>query len=269
MTNLNDVTFIIPIRIDSHDRARNIKTLLMYLLNNFSCKVIVKESDVTSKMGMILSRCDVSWKNLTYLFESSEDPTFYRTRLLNEMITIAETPVVVNCDSDVLLEPHVYAAATKMIMNGEYDFVYPYGEGLFQRRVLATDNMIDEFINSCYDFSTLKDYIMWDAKYGHIQFCSRVSYIKSGLENENFIAYGPEDVERYWRWDKLGFKIGRLNETVYHLEHHRTPNSNYDNPYSSHNSELWRALSSLSKEQLINYYDSQPYMKKYSYHESK
>jgi hypothetical protein len=45
MVDLSNATFIIPLRIESADRMRNIITLLCFLLGNFDTNVIVKEVD--------------------------------------------------------------------------------------------------------------------------------------------------------------------------------------------------------------------------------
>jgi hypothetical protein len=42
-TPLKDATFIIPLRIETQDRMRNILTVLTYLLRGFDTTVIVKE----------------------------------------------------------------------------------------------------------------------------------------------------------------------------------------------------------------------------------
>ena len=41
-------TFIIPLRIETADRMRNIITTLIYLTRNFACRIIVKEVDKES-----------------------------------------------------------------------------------------------------------------------------------------------------------------------------------------------------------------------------
>ena len=51
--DLKDVTFIIPIRIDSDDRKRNIDLVVSYLLTHFNTNVIIKES--SSKQNFDLS----------------------------------------------------------------------------------------------------------------------------------------------------------------------------------------------------------------------
>ena len=46
--DLTKCTFIIPLRIETADRMRNITTSLIYLLRNFDTHVIVKEVDTES-----------------------------------------------------------------------------------------------------------------------------------------------------------------------------------------------------------------------------
>ena len=46
--DLKQVTFIIPIRIESEDRLRNVITSVAFLLNNFDTNIIIKEVDKTS-----------------------------------------------------------------------------------------------------------------------------------------------------------------------------------------------------------------------------
>ena len=46
--DLKDCTFIIPIRIESEDRLRNVITVLCFLVSNFDTNIIVKEVDTES-----------------------------------------------------------------------------------------------------------------------------------------------------------------------------------------------------------------------------
>ena len=59
MINLDNVTFIIPLRIDSDDRLRNIIITTSYLLNKFDCKLIIKESDNISKFNTTEMICSI------------------------------------------------------------------------------------------------------------------------------------------------------------------------------------------------------------------
>ena len=101
----------------------------------------------------------------------------------------------------------------------------------------------------------------WDSKYGHCVFLSTEKYKSMGGENEEFVAYGPEDIERYERFIKLDYKVDRVNSLVYHLEHSRTHNSWFSNPNFNSNNNLWNAIKTFDRNQMVSYYESQEYYK--------
>ena len=120
MIDLKSCTFIIPVRIESEDRIRNIITVLCYLLDNFDAKVILKEVDQEpifeeELLPQITEYVGDSIKNLTHVFEQSNDPVFYRMQILNEMIDMADTSVIANYDGDVLFKHETYVNSVKMI----------------------------------------------------------------------------------------------------------------------------------------------------------
>ena len=57
--DLKEATFIIPIRIESTDRLRNVITSTAFLLENFDTNIIIKEVD--SNQYSKNMRCQ-SWK---------------------------------------------------------------------------------------------------------------------------------------------------------------------------------------------------------------
>ena len=91
-----------------------------------------------------------------------------------------------------------------------------------------------------------------------LQFFRRSVYIEGGMENENFRAYAPEDKERYFRFTTLGYKVGRINNVVYHLEHARGENSWFSNPHMESNLQEWEMISGMDKKQLMDYYSNFP-----------
>ena len=272
MIDLKSCTFIIPVRIESEDRIRNIITVLCYLLDNFDAKVILKEVDQEpifeeELLPQITEYVGDSIKNLTHVFEQSNDPVFYRMQILNEMIDMADTSVIANYDGDVLFKPETYVNSVKMIEEG-YDIVYPYGFGEYQKQVFADDELVSEFLSNDCDFSILDSKSrMYDAQYGHVQFLNRKSYIEAGMENENFRGSSPEDKERHYRFEKMGYKIGRIDDEVYHLEHSRGrnswPHSIEGNPYMRENFGVWERIQQMTGEELKEYYSNQEYLKKY------
>ena len=273
MIDLKNCTFIIPIRIESEDRMRNVVTVLAYLLKNFDTKVIVKEVDVESVyedqvLPQIEDFLGDNINNLTHVFEKSDDPVFYRMKILNEMIDMADTMAIANYDCDVLFKKETYVESVKMIMDG-FDLVYPYGFGNYQKQVFIDDDGVSEFINEDFDFAVLdKKSRMYDAQYGHVQFVNRKTYILAGMENENFRGSSPEDKERFYRFDKMGYSVGRIDDIVYHLEHSRGsnswPNSVQGNPYMKQNFDEWEKIQNMTGYQLRSYYSNQEYLKKYA-----
>ena len=273
MIDLKNCTFIIPIRIESEDRMRNVVTVLAYLLKNFDTKVILKEVDVESVFeDQVLPQIEDflgdNINNLTHVFEKSDDPVFYRMKILNEMITMCDTEIVVNYDGDVLLKPETCLKAVEAINDG-CEMVYPYGFGNYQKQVFANDDDVSDFISNDFDFSILDNKSkMYDAQYGHVQFIKRWAYYAVGLENENFRGSSPEDKERFYRFEKLGYRIGRIDDEVYHLEHSRGPNSwpnsVQGNPYMRENFQVWETIQKMDRLELMDYYSNQEYVKKYA-----
>jgi hypothetical protein len=272
-TDLSNTTFIIPLRIESDDRLRNIITVVCFLLNTFDTNIIIKEVDTESvfegsALPQIQEFFDGNISGLTHIFEKSDTKVFYRMEILNQMISMCKTDIIVNYDCDVLMKPETYIESCRMIMENNYDVVYPYGFGSWQKQIFADDELVSEFLSNDCDFSILEKKHMENlSRYGHVQFFNRISYIDGGMENENFKGSSPEDIERHHRFSILGYNVGRLDHWIYHLEHSRGINSwpvSYEtNPHMKENIELWEYLETLDKEQLRNYYNKQEYLKKY------
>lgn len=272
--DLSKATFIIPIRIESADRMRNVITGLVFLLENFDTKIIIKEVDTKSvfKEDVLpqLEECFDDLSNLTHIFEESDDPVFYRMKILNEMISLTKTEVVINSDCDILLPVESYVESYNLILSGGADVVYPYGNGNYQKQVFADDELVSNFLNSDCDFSILDQKSkIWTSDFGWIQFFNRKVYFEGGMENENFRGSSPEDKERFYRFTTLGYNVVRLDEFIYHLEHSRGrnswPTSIEGNPYMRENFELWNTIQKMNKEQLSHYYSNQEYLKKYDH----
>jgi len=62
----------------------------------------------------------------------------------------------------------------------------------------------------------------------------------------------------------LGYSVGRIENYVYHLEHARGENSWFSNPHMDNNQMEWVKLNNMTKEQLLQYYSEQEYLKKYA-----
>lgn len=266
-TDLSNATFIVPIKIESEDRLRNVITSVCFLLSNFNTNILIKEVDTKSifletALPQIREFCGET-PTLTHIFEKSELPTFHRQRVLNDMLMKATTDVVVNYDCDIILPLESYTESYNSILSGNSDVVYPYGDGNYQIQVFATDEIVTNFLVNDFNFQYLFDSSrVYDAKYGFCQFFKRDVYIEGGMENENFVAYAPEDVERFYRYNTLGYKVSRIDNFIFHLEHSRTHNSWFNNPHMRENNLEWEKIRSMNSETLKNYITTQDYYRK-------
>ena len=288
--DLKNTTFIIPLRVDTGDRLRNVVLSTAFLLNKFDTNVIIKEVDSERRfeaycLPIIKRIADTT--NLRHIFEveTRTDDSFHRTKILNDMVMESTTDVVVNYDTDIILPLTSYTSAVAMLEK-DYDVVYPYRFGKQGERKVKLNFTVrtQDDMNNFENYPESKKFIAssnsdsfdipfdnyfyyphqqgegW-AEYGMVQFFNRKVYMDGFLENEGFIAYAPEDVERHHRWKTLGYRIGRVDNYAYHLEHERTQNSWFHNPHMQRNNELWEKLKVLDKEQLTEYYKQQDYVK--------
>lgn len=265
--NLKEATFIIPIRIESSDRLRNIITVLAFLLENFNTNIIVKEVDSESifrskALPILRNILDIEI-NINHIFEKSNDISFHRQKILNEMIIESKTNIIINYDCDVILPIKSYLDSYNLILNDSYDVIYPYGRGEYQKQVFSNDEIVSRFLEN-NDYSILDENSkVYLSDFGWVQFFNKSVYIEGGMENENFIAYAPEDKERFYRFTSLGYRVGRMNNFIYHLEHSRGQNSWISNPHMENNNLIWGQIQKMNKDQLKDYYSHQDYIKKY------
>ena len=265
--DLKEATFIIPIRIESQDRLRNVITTTAFLLENFDTNIIIKEVDsesvfIRDVVPVLKDFYDVD-THIFHIFEKSNKSLFHRQKVLNEMIVKANTEIIVNYDCDVLLPLDSYHEAYQSLLHHTHDVIYPYGQGMYQKQVRADDEVVSKFLETS-DYQYLDEVSnLHTSDFGWVQFFNRQVYIDGGLENENFKAYAPEDKERFYRFTTLGYNVGRINDFVYHLEHERGDNSWFSNPHMFSNMELWERIQSMDKEKLLDYYSKQEYLKKY------
>ncbi len=205
-------------------------------------------------------------KRLDIMVELREESSpFHRTKYLNSMLATVKTPYVVNHDADVIVPRHEMLTALGLLRTlADVDFVYPYGHMDNSRsllRIVREDVSTWENFKKCTligDFSSvLIDgcTFVYNAAYGQSIFARTSSYISAGGENEQFVSWGAEDVERYVRFVKLQYGVARVHGGyVFHLEHERGSDSSSKNPSFEKNEQLWGQLQPMSSAELVSYY---------------
>ena len=236
------------------------------MLKHTTAKVIVKEvaphnTFLFRAFSEIKKHVDVY--NLTSLYEKSDDPLFCKSKILNDLILASKTKFVANYDADCILPVESYYQAYQMLERNQADVVYPYQCGVYQWKANYNMEIYNSFIKTLSTDVLDKDKQLSNSTIGWTQFIDRQKYIDCYMMNENFVSWGCEDDEFYFRMSTLGNRIARVNNYVYHLEHSRTSNSWFSNPNFNNNYHLWNTIKTFDRNQLVNYYKGQEYLQKH------
>ncbi|MDR6804556.1 hypothetical protein J2Y45_001825 [Dyadobacter sp. BE34] len=255
--DLRDVTFLIPLRIDSESRAENIDIICRYLTKYFDTNIMIMESDSVSKF-------DASFVNneVKYFFDLNASPAFHRTKINNFLIGKAQTPFIVLYDTDVILPVDQIIDSVKILRDGDASLVLPYS-GEF----LSVDLLFKAIFAKILESDLL---VMNKGKFkssgerccGGAVFLNKMDYLLAGMENEYFTSWGPEDIERVKRVKNLGMKVSRVPGSLYHLSHDRLENSSYGNGKRELFLEEYLKICDLDRTDLQEYIDGWPWVRK-------
>lgn len=243
--DLKDVTFCIPVKYDHEDRSDNLNLVIKWLNNNFITNIFIGEQG-----GNNMWKNTNGWHNY---IEFSNMKVFHRTQMLNRMFSMLETPIDVNFDCDNICPILQIVLGIEMLRNKEADCVYPY-DGRVAR--VGRQKWLKTLLESNGDCGVFGGEIFRGTReidplsVGHIIMFNKEKFFEGGGENENFISYGPEDVERWERFNKL-INVKRLKGIVYHIDHYCGPDSSGSNPYFGKNYNELERIRKMNKDQLI------------------
>ncbi|MDB5141105.1 MAG: Uncharacterized protein JWR12_3021 [Mucilaginibacter sp.] len=220
--DLSDVTFLIPIRIDTNDRLQNLYTIINYIDRNFKTNIILLEADKKEVVDKTLLPSIVR-----SIFIKDDDYWFHRTKYNNQMIKEAKTSIIALYDADVIVEVNEIWNAVKLLRNNVCKIALPY-DGTFIS--VYNRDQINIFAKNL-DIKVLKapgiSIINKHTSCGGAVFVNKSMYIQCGMENEKFHKWGPEDIERVRRLEILGHPFVKTEGKLYHLDHEITANSGY------------------------------------------
>jgi hypothetical protein len=247
---LADAVVTIPVAYDSKQRRENLDLSLSNLYSNFFISICIGEQGPFKRFE------DASMEETVADYYHFEDmKVFHRTKMLNDMCTwYSHRDIIINWDADVFIPPMQLIEAIRMIHKDKADMVYPY-DGRFARVPRSFLHQIKKYndigILSGHRFSGMGDQ---DAKsVGGVIVWNRKKFIEIGKENENFVSYGPEDVERYERASKLGLRIARIPGALYHLDHIASMDSGTTHPHYKQNVAELKKVQAMTADELREY----------------
>jgi len=246
--DLTDVTFLIPVRIDSMDRLENLEMVLDFLFINFDTNVYVLEASTINNnyISKLFPKID------KVIYVEDFDPIYCKTKYVNQLVRACQTQYLSVWDSDAIVPPNQIEDSVKMLREKKADFVLPYEKNLFDTTKIIRDlyyqnRDINFLTNNCSKMKNMYPPISVGGGY----FANRKSYIESGIENTNFYGWGLEDGERLHRWDILGYKTERTLGNMFHLTHWRGISSNFHSKEQQNMKNVeYINISNMTKEQL-------------------
>lgn len=221
------LSILILIRMDTVERIENVISVVRFISKNLPFKIGLFEC--TPYCNGILQT--LLKREIEYTFIEDHDPVLHRTRYINHMTMNTITPYIAVWDADVILAPKQVLKALEILQAGEADFVIPY-----EKQALDTTPIIRNLFLEDGKLETLEQNknkmkeIYAPNPLGGAFMANLEAYKKAGMENEDFYGWGLEDGERYYRWQKLGYKIKRVPGPLFHLSHGRGINSMFHHP---------------------------------------
>ncbi|MBS5978811.1 MAG: hypothetical protein KIB51_03610, partial [Dysgonomonas mossii] len=122
---LKDITFCIPIRIESSYRLNNLKCLIEYINKYIDTNILVLEADQQQNY-----QSPEGIPNMQYLFIKDDSPVFFRTKYINQMLSIVNTPFAGIWDTDAIAPVEQIQSAYNTLLEDDMTLVYPYS-GIF------------------------------------------------------------------------------------------------------------------------------------------
>lgn len=257
--DLTDTTFTIPVAFDHKDRKRNLDLIVCMLQHCFNTTIIIAEQGGThfEYMGKFPG---------VHYFSMTQMKVFHRTKLLNIMAgpEWCKTPYVANWDADVMVPPLQLWLTVQALRKGA-DMAYPYARNFARVPRLPWFEKLEKYIDIGI-FGDTKFNGMNNnepVSFGGAVLYNVIEYWAGGGENENFVSFGPEDAERFYRFSKLGYNIYRTPGTLYHINHYVGTNSSNRHAHVNSNRAEWAKVQELSKAELDEYVHDWPWRKEY------
>ena len=251
--NYSELTFIIPVGIETNDRLRNFLFTAFYLMHICpNAKFIIHE------MGDVSHIDDIQHPTLVKMYTKTPkvDKIFYKTWCINRALEQVTTKVVCIYDVDVLIPLSSIDESYKEILEDRFDMILPYTYGLYQKMILNYQEC--ENFKNTLNFDEFKTTRKNSSYYGHVQFLNTKAYCNLGGENEDILGWGPEDQEKLYKMQLFGNRVKYLTDSyVWHIEHERIdPNVEQTKNYER-NMNVFHTIKSMSNNEKLSYYEIQ------------
>lgn len=221
--DFSDLTFIIPLRIDSNERKENVDTVIKFLNRNFNAFILILEADKEQKYFP-----EFKFKRFCYEFVEDRDDIYRKTRWINRLIALSRTPYLAIWDTDAIAPPEQILSSLEALRNEKAVMSLPF-DGRFYSGDIVTCTLFKKFL----DIEVLNARIpVMRLMHGYhspggAYMVNKEKYVEAGGENESFVGWGPEDFEHIKRMEALELQVHRSIGPLFHLWHPKGKNSRF------------------------------------------
>lgn len=221
--DLWDVTFIVPIFIDTPEQLCNLQNNLRHLTTLFETTILIGEHKAP-EVAPVSQKLSEFAGSFDYLEFPGAHENFFHTRLLNQLLARVSTPLVCNLDCDAFFSSRQYLMAAQLLRWDAAEFVLPQNGPTIHISQQAQDEVLQVLQTRSLDENEIARLaeLVWNGdSVGGEVFGKTQIYRDCGGENENFVGWGWEDFERVSRLEKLGHRLLRTPGALSHFTHPR------------------------------------------------
>lgn len=255
---LDQLAFIIPLRIDTADRLWNLSTILRFIAGRLpGAEVLLIEQDATSRLDDLLAQ----HPEVRHLLIAESGP-FRKTDCVNHGALNTTRRFVCMYDTDVMLDPAAILIGLHALTAGGWRLVLPYNRicldlsGPMRTRLgqsldLAGFDRVRRMPNADGQPNVAARFVD-----GGIFIADRETFLAEGGLNKKMVSYGWEDTELHKRFLKLGYPILHLQDfNLIHLDHSRGPDS-VPNQHYDVNRQEFEKVDRMSRSELARYVET-------------
>jgi len=214
----NNITFIVPVHVDSIERLENFITSIGLLLSYNLGDVVVLETSKYRNNFIPKYFAD----KIDYHHLASRDNIYYKTFLVNYLARNIKTKYLCIWDVDIIIKSNLLNKAINLLTDENYDFVLPYNGTCYNVCGILRECFIgNKDIRFLYRNIPKMNLLYNKSLVGGVVFLNTLKFHEVGLDNEYIYGWGPEDFERYERCKKLNLKIELVDGEIFHLDHPR------------------------------------------------
>lgn len=212
---LNDVTFLLILRIDSQELIENINTVVKYLTNHFNTTIKILE------VGEIQHYLPVFESNeVMYEFVADNSRMLNKNKWINFMLPEVHTPFFSVWDIDIIVSRGQVIEGIENLRSGNSVMNLPY-----DGRICYCDKLMSNIFRQTLSIDQLQKYESafelyegWNS-HGAVFFAEKKRYLKTGIENERIFNLKIAEEDRVKRLEVSDLLISRVTGPVYKLWH--------------------------------------------------